>query len=81
MNALNDGFESSPGRLAGVVKAAIVCLLMAGAVLIGAGMKRDGALAADAPAPAAADENWTSGHFPALFPAPQGAPEEPIAMF
>jgi hypothetical protein len=81
MNTLNNGFEGSDSRLAGVVKGAVVCLLMAGAVLVGSGMHRDGALAADAPAPAATDENWTSGYFPALFPAPQGAPEDPIATF
>lgn len=81
MNTLNDGFQGADGRLAGVVKGAIVCLLLAGAVLVGSGMNRDGAHAADAPAPAAADENWTIGYFPALFPAPQGAAEEPIATF
>jgi len=85
MNTMNNGTlhnESSNGRLAGVVKGAIVCLLMAGAVLVGSGMHRQSAVAADAPqAPAAADEAWTSGYFPAQFPAPQGAPEAPIATF
>ena len=54
---------------------------MAGAVLVGSGMNRDNAIAADAVAPAVTDENWTSGYFPALFPAPQGAPEPHIEQF
>ena len=55
---------------------------MAGAVLVGSGMHRQNAVAADAPqAPATTDEAWTSGYFPAQFPAPQGAPEEPLATF
>ena len=85
MDTMNNGTlhnESSNGRLAGVVKGAIVCLLMAGAVLVGSGMHRQSAVAADAPqAPATTDEAWTSGYFPAQFPAPQGAPEAPIATF
>ncbi|HTO48016.1 MAG TPA: hypothetical protein VML91_10275 [Burkholderiales bacterium] len=85
MNTMNNDTlknEGSDGRLAGVVKAAIVCLLMAGAVLIGSGMHRESAVAADAPqAPATTDEAWTSGYFPAEFPAPQGAPEEPLPTF
>ncbi len=85
MNTMNNGTlnnEGSDGRLAGVVKGAIVALLMAGAVLVGSGMHRENAVAADAPpAPATADEAWTSGYFPAQFPAPQGAPEEPLATF
>ena len=82
MNALNNGSEGSDGRLAGVIKGAVVCLLMAGAVLVGSGMHRQNAVAADAPqAPATTDEAWTSGYFPAQFPAPLGLPEEPLATF
>jgi len=82
MNTLNKGFESSNGRLAGVVKGAVVALLMAGAVLVGSGMHRENAVAADtSPAPATTDETYTSGYFPAQFPAPVGLPEEPLATF
>ena len=81
MNTRNNGFEGSESRFAGVVKGAVVCLLMAGAVLVGSGMHRESAIAADATAPAATDEASTSGYFPALFPAPQGAPEPDIAQF
>jgi hypothetical protein len=85
MNTMNSGFEGQENRIGGVVKGAVVCLLMAGAVLVGSGMNRQGAIAADAAAPAATastiDEAWTSGYFPALFPAPQGAPEPHIAQF
>jgi hypothetical protein len=78
----NNGFEGSNGRLAGAVKGAVIALLMAGAVLVGSGMHRQSAVAADTPqAPATTDEAWTSGYFPAQFPAPQSAPEEPIATF
>ncbi len=78
MDKLNNGFEGSESRFAGVVKAVVVCLLMAGAVLVGSGMNRQNAIAADAMAPAVTDENSSSGYFPALFPAPQGAPEPHI---
>ena len=81
MNTRNNEFEGSESRFAGMVKAAIVCLLIAGAVLVGSGMNRQNAIAADAPAPVATDENWTTGYFPALFPAPQGAPEAHIEQF
>jgi hypothetical protein len=81
MNTRNNEFEGSESRLAGMVKAAIVCLLMLGAVLVGSGMNRQNATAADAVAAAATDENWTSGYFPALFPAPQSAPEPHIEQF
>jgi hypothetical protein len=82
MNTPNNGFEGSNGRLAGVIKGAIVGLLMAGAVVVGSGMHRQNAVAADAPqAPATTNEAWTSGYFPAQFPAPQGTPEAPIATF
>ena len=85
MDKLNTGFEGQESRLAGVVKGAAVCLLMAGAVLVGSGMNRQGAIAADATpeatAPAATDEARTGGYFPAQFPAPEGAPEAPIATF
>lgn len=81
-STLNNGFEGADSRLAGVVKGAVLCLLMAGAVLVGSGMHRQNAVAADAPqAPATTDEAWTSGYFPAQFPAPQGVPEAPIATF
>jgi hypothetical protein len=85
MDKLNTGFEGQDSRLAGVVKGAVVCLLMAGAVLVGSGMNRQGAIAADATpeatASAATDEARTGGYFPAQFPAPEGAPEAPIATF
>ena len=81
MNARDNEFEGSGSRFAGMVKAAVLCLLMAGAVLVGSGMNRENAIAADAVAPAVTDENWTSGYFPALFPAPQGAPEPHIEQF
>jgi len=77
MNTTNSGFEGSNGRFAGVVKGAVVALLMAGAVLVGSGMHRQNAVAADAPqAPATTGEAWTSGYFPATFAAPD-APVEP----
>jgi hypothetical protein len=81
MNTPNNGFEGPESRFAGMVKGAVVCLLMAGAVLVGSGMHRDGAIAADASAPAATNDAWSSGYFPAQFPAPQGAPEPQIATF
>lgn len=86
MDKRNGGFEGQESRLSGVVKGAVVCLLMAGAVLVGSGMNRQGAIAADAAAPEATapatmGEAWTSGYFPALFPAPQGAPEPHIEQF
>ena len=85
MDKLNTGFEGQEGRLAGVVKGAVVCLLMAGAVLVGSGMNRQGAVAADATpettASAATDEARTGGYFPAQFPVPEGAPEAPLATF
>lgn len=81
MDKLNNGFEGSESRFAGLVKGVVVCLLMAGAVLVGSGMHRDGAIAADASAPAGTNDAWSSGYFPAQFPAPQGAPEAPIATF
>ena len=84
MNTLKQGFEGQENRFAAVVKGAIVCMLMGGAVLIGSGMHRQGAVAADvqeAAAPAPAEEAWTSGYFPGLFPAPQGQPEPHIAQF
>jgi hypothetical protein len=40
MTKLNNGFEGSESRFAGVVKGVVVCLLMAGAVLVGSGMQR-----------------------------------------
>jgi len=81
MDKLNNGFEGSESRFAGMVKAAVVCLLMAGAVLVGSGMHREGAIAADAQAPVATDDASSSGYFPAQFPAPQGEPEPLIATF
>jgi hypothetical protein len=85
MNMPNSGSEGQESRLAGVVRGAVVCLLMAGAVLVGSGMNRQGAVAADATpettAPAATDEARIGGYFPAQFPAPEGAPEAPIATF
>jgi len=83
MNTLNNGFEGSNSRFAGVVKGAVVALLMAGAVLVGSGMHRQSAIAADgtAAAPATTDETYTSGYFPAQFPAPIGLPEDPLATF
>ena len=81
MDKLNNGFEGSESRFAGMVKGAVVCLLMAGAVLVGSGMHRDGAIAADAQAPVATDDASSSGYFPAQFPAPQGAPEAHIPTF
>lgn len=81
MNTRDNEFEGSGSRFAGMVKAVLLCLLMAGAVLVGSGMNRENAIAADAVAPAVTDENWTSGYFPALFPAPQGAPEPHIEQF
>jgi hypothetical protein len=82
MNTPNNGFEGPESRLAGMVKGAVVCLLMAGAVLVGSGMHRDDAIAADASAPAATTTDaWSSGYFPAQFPASQGAPEPQIATF
>ena len=55
MDKLNNGFEGSESRFAGMVKGAVVCLLMAGAVLVGSGMHRDGAIAADVQAPVATE--------------------------
>lgn len=81
MNTRNHELEGPESRLAGLVKGAIVCLLIFGAVVVGSGMQRQNAIAADAPASAAADENWTTGYFPALFPAPQGAVEPHIDQF
>ena len=82
MNTLNNGLEGSNSRFAGVVKGAVVALLMAGAVLLGSGMHLQSAVAADiAQAPATSGQAWTSGYFPAQFPAPQGAPEAPMATF
>jgi hypothetical protein len=85
MHAMNSGFEGEEDRFGAVVKGAVVCLLMAGAVLVGSGMNRQGAIAADAATPEATapamDEAWTSGYFPALFPAPQGAPEPHVEQF
>ena len=81
MDKLNTGFEGQESRLAGVVKGAVVCLLMAGAVLVGSGMNRQGAIAADANAPVSTTDTSSSGYFPAQFPAPEGAPEAPIATF
>jgi hypothetical protein len=81
MDKLNSGFEGQESRLAGVVKGAVVCLLMAGAVLVGSGMNRQGAIAADASAPVATKDASAGGYFPAQFPAPEGAPEAPIATF
>jgi hypothetical protein len=81
MDKLNNGFEGSESRFSGMVKGAVVCLLMAGAVLVGSGMHRDGAIAADAQAPVATDDASSSGYFPAQFPAPQGEPEPLIATF
>jgi hypothetical protein len=81
MDKLNNGFEGSESRFAGLVKGAVVCLLMAGAVLVGSGMHRDGAIAADGKAPLVANDASSSGYFPAQFPAPQGAPEAPIPSF
>jgi hypothetical protein len=81
MDKLNNGFEGSESRFAGLVKGVVVCLLMAGAVLIGSGMHRDGAIAADGKAPVATNDASWSGYFPAQFPAPQGAPEAPIPSF
>jgi len=80
MNTPNNGFEGSESRFAGLVKGAVVCLLMAGAVLVGSGMHRDGAIAAHATAPVVTNDA-SSGYFPAQFPAPQGAPEPQIATF
>jgi len=81
MDKLNSGFEGQESRLAGVVKGAVVCLLMAGAVLVGSGMNRQGAIAADAGTPVATRDAPASDYFPAQFPAPEGAPEAPIATF
>jgi hypothetical protein len=81
MDKLNNGFEGSESRFAGMVKGAVVCLLMAGAVLVGSGMHRENAVAADAQAPVATDDALSSGYFPAQFPAPQGEPEPLIATF
>ena len=81
MDKLNNGFEGSESRFAGLVKGVVVCLLMAGAVLVGSGMHRDGAIAADGKAPVVTNDASSSGYFPAQFPAPQGAPEAPIPTF
>jgi hypothetical protein len=81
MDKLNNGFEGSESRFAGAVKVIVVCLLMAGAVLVGSGMHRDGAIAADAKAPVVTNDASSSGYFPAQFPAPQGAPEPHIPTF
>ena len=81
MDKLNNGFEGSESRFAGLVKGVVVCLLMAGAVLVGSGMHRDGAIAADASTPVVTNDAASSGYFPAQFPAPQGAPEPMIATF
>jgi hypothetical protein len=81
MDKLNNGFEGAESRFAGAVKVIVVGLLMAGAVLVGSGMHRDGAIAADAKAPVVTDDTLPSGYFPAQFPAPQGAPEAPIPTF
>ena len=81
MNTRKNEFEAQESRFAGMVKAAVVCLLMAGAVLVGSGMHREGAIAADAQAPVATDDASSSGYFPAQFPAPQGEPEPLIATF
>lgn len=77
----NNGFEDSESRFAGLVKGAIVCLLMVGAVVVGLGMHRQGAIAADASARETIDDGFRTGYFPAQFPAPQGAPEPHIEAF
>jgi hypothetical protein len=81
MNTRKNEFEAQESRFAGMVKAAVVCLLMAGAVLVGSGMHREGAIAADASAPVVTNDASSAGYFPAQFPAPQGAPEPHIATF
>jgi hypothetical protein len=71
----------STGTLAGVVRGAVVCALMVGAVLVGSGMNREGVLVKEAGAAALADSAAPAGYFPTQFPAPQGVPEPHIEAF
>lgn len=81
MNTLdgNKGIEDS--RFAGIVKGVVVGLLMVGAVVVGSGMNRQAAIAADATVATAADDAQRAGYFPARFPAPQGAAEPHVEAF
>ncbi len=79
MNTLDRSIEDS--RFAGIVKGAVVGLLMVGAVVVGSGMNRQAAIAADSHAPAATDDALHAGYFPARFPALQGAPEPHVEAF
>jgi len=77
----NKGFEDSDSRFAGMIKGVVVCLLMVGAVVVGSGMHRQGAIVAEASAATATDAGVRADYFPAQFPAPQGAPEPHIEAF
>ncbi len=82
MNTLNSkGIEEAGSPLASVVKGAIVCLLMLGAVVVGSGMNQHAANAADATPSVSSDEGVRAGYFPAQFPAPEGAPQPHIEAF
>jgi hypothetical protein len=85
MDTLNNRLDGAQSQLVSLMKGIGFCLLMAGAVLVGSGMNRPDAIAADAApaatAPVAADEAWTSGYFPATFPVPASAPEPLIEQF
>lgn len=83
MNTLDSskGCEEAGGRMAGLVKAAAVGLLMVGAVVVGSGMNRHEAVAADAAPVLSPEEAFRAGYFPAQFPAPEGAPAAHVEAF
>ena len=81
MTTRNKGFGDSESRFAGIVRGVVVCALLVGAVLVGAGMHRHGAIVPEASAAMATDDAARDGYFPAQFPAPQGAPEAHIEAF
>ena len=77
----DNGFENGENRLAGIARGIVVGILMVGAVVIGSGMHRHSAVAADTDMAVQADDALASGYYPAQFPAPQGLPEPHIQAF